>query len=68
MIHFIIPFAILVAIKGYFLAHGLSIGMAAIKAGYRAHRNGEDVVDAAIRAGATSAAADLLRDGLRRLC
>lgn len=66
MIHFLIPAAILVAIKGYFLAHGVSIGVSALNAGYRAHKNGEDVVDAAIRAGATRAAAFVLKDALRR--
>lgn len=68
MIHFAIPVAIIVAVKGYFALHGLSIGISALRAGYRAHRNNEDVVDAAISAGASQAAACLLRDALNRYC
>ncbi len=66
MIHIAIPVAIVVAVKAYFAAHGLSIGVAAMRAGYKAHRNGDDVVSAAIEAGATRAAACLLQDSLRR--
>jgi hypothetical protein len=68
MFHLAIPVAIIVAVKAYFALHGLSIGMAAMKAGYRAHKNGGDVIDAAISAGATEAAARLLQDSLRRVC
>ena len=66
MVHFLIPAGMLIAIKGYFLAHGVNIGIAALQAGYKAHKNGEDVVNAAIKAGATKAAAFVLQDALRR--
>lgn len=64
----IIPAALILSIKAFFLAHGLTIGMSAIKAGYKAHKNGDDVVEAAVSAGASTAAAILLRDSLRRYC
>jgi hypothetical protein len=63
---FLIPVAILAAIKAYFVYHGASIATAAIKAGYKAHRNGDDVAEAAIEAGASKAAACLLEDWFRR--
>lgn len=63
----LIPVAIVAAIKTYFAVHGLAIGMDAMKAGYKAHCNGDDVVEAAIRAGASKAAACLLESCFRRL-
>lgn len=68
MLHLAIPVALILSIKAFFLVHGLSISVAALEAGYRAHRNGEDVILAAVNAGATRAAATLLADGLRRYC
>jgi hypothetical protein len=66
MFHLVIPVAIIASIKGFFLLHGLSISVAAMEAGYKAHVNGDDVVEAAIKAGATRAAAILLSDALRK--
>ena len=57
-----IPAALLAAVKAYLVYHGIQIGMAAILAGYRAHRRGDDVVSAAIEAGASRAAAYALQD------
>ncbi len=68
MIHFVLPLVLIGTIKAFFLAHGLSISMAAARAGYNAHKNNEDVVKAAINAGATEAAAQLLRNALRKYC
>jgi hypothetical protein len=65
---FVIPLAILGAIKVFFAVHGLVISMAALEAGYKAHRKGEDAFEAAIQAGATKAAALLLQTILRRVC
>lgn len=63
---FLLPVAIVAAVKAYFALHGLSIGMAAMQAGYKAHRNGDDIIEAAIEAGASKAAACLLQDWLHR--
>lgn len=66
MAFFLIPVVIVAAVKAYFLHHGLSIGSAAMQAGFKAYRNGDDIVDAAIDAGASRAAACLLRDAFYR--
>ena len=57
-----IPLALLAALKAYLLYHGVQIGMSAILAGYRAHRRGDDIVSAAVEAGASRAAAFALQD------
>lgn len=64
MVHFIIPAVVLAAIKAYFWAHGRSITLAAIEAGYKAYRKDEDVVEAAMKAGADRASACLLVDAI----
>jgi hypothetical protein len=69
MFHLAIPVAIIVAIKAYFAFHGVQIGIAAFEAGYKAYRRGgdeEDVIEAAVRAGATRAAALILFDALKK--
>jgi hypothetical protein len=68
MIHIVLPIALIASIKLFFLTHGLSISMDALQAGYRAHRNGQDVVEAAIAAGASRAAAILLGNALKKYC
>lgn len=68
MIHIAIPIVIIASIKAFFILHGLTISVAAMEAGYKAHRRGEDVIEAALAAGATRAAAVLLSDGLRKYC
>jgi hypothetical protein len=68
MIHLAIPVAIIAAVKLFFVIHGLTISVAAMEAGYRAHNRGDDVIEAALTAGATRAAAVLLSDALRKYC
>jgi uncharacterized protein YqfA (UPF0365 family) len=63
---FVIPVVLVASIKAFFVIHGLSISVAAMEAGYRAYRNGDDVVDAAVSAGATRAAAVLLSDAFKK--
>jgi hypothetical protein len=52
-------------VKAYFIKHSVAIGLAAIRAGLTAYMSGGDVADAATRAGASEAAADLLEDALK---
>jgi hypothetical protein len=59
-----IPVMLLAALKIYLIAHGLEICAVAAAAGYRAHKRGEDVVKAAMEAGASRAGACALRDFL----
>lgn len=59
--------AIVLAVKAYLLAHGVSIGAAAIIAAILAVKSGEDPIKAAMKKGASSAAADLLSDAIKHV-
>ena len=56
--------ALIMAAKAYFVLHGIHIATRAIIAGARAHMAGEDVIEEAMKAGASAAAADALQDFL----
>lgn len=59
--------AIVLAVKAYLLAHGLSIGAAAILAAVNASINGKDPFKAAMSKGASAAAASLLVDAIKHV-
>ncbi|WP_207680106.1 hypothetical protein [Desulfonema magnum] len=57
----------LAAVKAYFVLHGVHIATTAIMAGLWAMIEGKDISKAAVKKGATSAAADLLDDILHKM-
>lgn len=59
--------AIVLAVKAYLLAHGVSIGAAAILAAVTAAMCGQDPIKAAMKKGASRAAADLLSDAIKHV-
>ncbi|OUD15661.1 hypothetical protein [Thioflexithrix psekupsensis] len=63
MIHFaLVPVGLLVAIKAYLIAHGTAIATKIIIAAIIAWMAGNSPKKAALKAGATESAADLLQD------